>query len=256
MVNVFTIPAFKDNYIWLIKDTQSQHCIVIDPGEASLVLDMIKSQNLMIDAILITHQHYDHIDGVEALLSALDNDIKIYSKNMLFPQCIAVQDGQTLTFFENRYSLDVKEVPGHTLDHVVYYNDELLFCGDTLFSGGCGRVMEGSHAQMFDSLCQLRALPDATKVYCTHEYTQSNLAFAYAIEPKNQALLDYMKVVAKKRQSGLATIPSTIALEKMINPFFRCLESELIDHLQHRLSMRLTAGLETFSALRSCKDGF
>ncbi|WP_022942576.1 hydroxyacylglutathione hydrolase [Psychromonas hadalis] len=256
MVNILTINAFNDNYIWLIKDSQSQHCIVVDPGDATPVLEMIKSQHLIVDAILITHHHYDHIDGVETLLSVLDENIKLYSKDRLFPQSIEVQEGEIITFFENSFSLQVMELPGHTLDHIAYYNDALLFCGDTLFSGGCGRVMEGTHAQMFNALSRLAALPDSTNVYCTHEYTQSNLAFAYTIEPKNSALLNYMQAVAKKRQLGLATIPSTIGLEKTINPFLRCLQNDLIDHLQNQLATPLTAGLETFSALRTHKDNF
>lgn len=256
MVNVLTVSSFSDNYIWLIKDSQSQHCIVVDPGDATPVLEMIKSQNLIVDAILITHKHYDHIDGVEALLSVLDEDIKLYSKDKLFPQSIEVQEGQLIHFFEKRFSLQVMELPGHTLDHLAYYNETLLFCGDTLFSGGCGRVVEGTHAQMFNALSRLAELPESTKVYCTHEYTESNLAFAYAIESKNTALLTYMQDVAKKRQLGLATIPSTIGLEKTVNPFLRCQQRELIDHLQNKLAMPLTAGLETFTALRTYKDNF
>lgn len=256
MVNVLTIPSFNDNYIWLIKDSQSQHCIVVDPGDAEPVLEMVNSQALIVDAIIITHKHYDHIDGVEGILSALGGDIKLYSKNELFPQCIEVLEGQAISFFDNRFSLNVMEVPGHTLDHVVYYNDTMIFSGDTLFSGGCGRVFEGTHAQMFNSLLRLAALPDKTKVYCAHEYTTSNLIFAYDIEAKNEALLCYMKEVAKKRQLGLPTIPSSIGLEKTINPFLRCNESALITHLQNKLAMPLNAGLETFSALRSYKDKF
>ncbi len=160
---------------------------------------MVESQGLIVDAIILTHKHYDHIDGVEALISMLDNDIKLYSKNILFPQSVQVKEEQTLVFFDNSFSLKVMELPGHTLDHVAFYNDEYLFCGDTLFSGGCGRVFEGSHEQMFNALSRLATLPDETKVYCAHEYTESNLAFAYAIEPKNRELKTYMQQVAKKR---------------------------------------------------------
>ncbi|PKG40615.1 hydroxyacylglutathione hydrolase [Psychromonas sp. Urea-02u-13] len=256
MVNLITIPSFNDNYIWLIKDSQSQHCIVVDPGDATPVLEMLESQDLILDAIVITHKHYDHIDGVMPLLSALNKEIKIYSKNKLFPQSIEVLEGQTLHFFKGRFSLKVMEVAGHTLDHVVYYNEQMLFCGDTLFSGGCGRVFEGTHQQMFDALSLLANLPDETKVYCAHEYTENNLAFAYALEPKNSALLAYMQQVAKKRQLGLPTIPSNIGLEKTINPFLRCEEAVLVDHLQNRLAMPLNAGVDTFSALRTYKDNF
>jgi len=256
MVNVLTVSSFNDNYIWLIKDSQSQHCIVVDPGDATPVLEMIESQSLIVDAILLTHKHYDHIDGVEALLSVIDNDIKVYSKNKLFSQSIQIKEGQNIHFFADTFSLKVMEVPGHTLDHVAFYSDEHLFCGDTLFSAGCGRVFEGTHKQMFDALSKLAGLPDAIKMYCAHEYTESNLAFAYSIEPKNRDLLSYMQAVAKKRQLGLATIPSNLGLEKMINPFLRCEQRELIDSLQNQLAMPLNAGLETFSALRTHKDNF
>jgi hydroxyacylglutathione hydrolase len=256
MVNVLTIPSFNDNYIWLIKDSQSQHCIVVDPGDAAPVIEMVNSQSLVIDAIIITHKHHDHIGGVETLLTSFDYDINVYSKIKHFPSITEVQEGQVITFFAGHFSLKVMEVPGHTLDHVVYYNDEMLFCGDTLFSAGCGRVFEGSHQQMFDSLCRLCQLSDETKVYCAHEYTENNLAFAYAIEPKNKPLLSYMQQVAKKRQLGLPSIPTSIGVEKTINPFLRCEDAILINHLQNRLAKPLVAGLQTFTALRNYKDNF
>jgi len=256
MVNVLTIPAFDDNYIWLIKDSQSQHCVVVDPGDAIPVLELIESQSLILDAILLTHKHYDHINGVVALQAAVGEGLNIYSKDKLFPEATSVVEGQSIHCFEGRLALQVMEVPGHTLDHIVFYNDDLLFAGDTLFSGGCGRVFEGTHQQMFDALSRLALLADSTQVYCAHEYTMSNLSFAYAIEPNNKALLGYMKEVAKKRQLGLATIPTTIGLEKQINPFLRYDQDALINHLQNKLSLPLLAGLQTFSALRTYKDNF
>ena len=256
MVNVLTIPAFNDNYIWLIKDSQSQHCIVVDPGDATPVLEIIESQSLILDAILLTHKHYDHIDGVAELLVTLGDDINIFSKDKLFPESMLVTEGQSIHCFESRFVLEVMEVPGHTLDHIAFYNKELLFCGDTLFSGGCGRVFEGSHEQMFDALTRLSTLPDITKVYCAHEYTSSNLTFAYSIEPKNKDLLVYMQEIAKKRQQGLATIPTNIGIEKSINPFLRCEKNELINHLQNQLAISLAPGVDTFTALRTYKDNF
>ena len=256
MVNVLTIPAFNDNYIWLIKDSQSQHCIVVDPGDAQPVLEMIESQGLVLDAILLTHKHADHIGGVVELQTVLGDDINIYSKNKLFPESIVVSEGQSILCFEGRFELQVMEVPGHTLDHIVFFNNEILFSGDTLFSGGCGRVFEGSHEQMFNALYRLAELPDTTKVYCAHEYTTANLTFAYAIEPKNKELLNYIQQVSKKRQLGLATIPTNIGLEKQINPFFRCYKNDLINSLQNQLAKPLVAGISAFSALRTYKDDF
>lgn len=256
MVNILTVKAFDDNYIWLIKDSQSQHCIVVDPGDAAPVLEILSAQHLIIDAIILTHGHYDHIDGVAALQETMDQPVFVYSKKQLFNESFLVKEGQTLDFFAGRFSLKVMEVPGHTLDHVAYYNESLLFCGDTLFSGGCGRVFEGTYQQMFASLTRLANLPDSTQVYCAHEYTQNNLIFALHIEPKNTELLQYIKLVSKKRQQGLATIPTTIGREKAVNPFLRCHASSLFNGLQARLAKEFCDPVSCFSALRKYKDSF
>ncbi|MEH6453103.1 MAG: hydroxyacylglutathione hydrolase [Psychromonas sp.] len=256
MANVLTIKAFNDNYIWLIKDSQSQHCIIVDPGDSAPVLEMIESQQLILDAIILTHHHYDHVDGVEGLLKATDTKVEIYSKNKIFPDSQLVKDGDQINFFNDTFCLNVMEVPGHTLDHLAYYNEALLFCGDTLFSGGCGRVFEGTHEQMFSSLSRLAKLPEATKVYCAHEYTQNNLIFSHHIEPKNQYLLKYIQKVSQLRQQGVPTIPSTIAVEKAINPFLRCHESSVINKLQAHLGEQLIDPLSCFTALRKYKDSF
>jgi hydroxyacylglutathione hydrolase len=256
MVNILTIKAFADNYIWLIKDSQSEHCIVIDPGDAIPVLEVLEAQQLIVDAILLTHHHNDHTGGVKALLSAQDQGIKLYSKNKLFPESELVKEGQSLHFFDGQFSLQVLEVPGHTLDHVAYHNESLLFCGDTLFSAGCGRVFEGSHEQMYKALTRLAELADQTQVYCAHEYTQGNLSFALQIEPKNKALLDYTQQVSKKRQQGLPTIPTTLGLEKQINPFLRCHEASVVNTLQKLLAQPITSSVDCFEALRIYKDRF
>ena len=255
MFNVLNIPAFDDNYIWLIKDSQSSRCIVVDPGDAAPVLEVIASQNLTIEAIIITHHHNDHIGGVEKLM--MDNpETKIFSKEPLFENANLVDEGDTIAFFDGRLSFKVWQVAGHTLDHVAYFNEQMLFCGDTLFSAGCGRVFEGTHQQMFDALSRLASLNEETKVYCAHEYTQNNLIFALHVDPHNMELINYIKSVSKARQQGLATIPTTIKCEKLINPFLRCDQPSLLNSVQNILAKPLTSGESLFKALRLYKDQF
>jgi len=248
VVNILTIKSFDDNYIWLIRDASSNHCIVVDPGDAKPVLAMLEQQSLILDAILLTHHHHDHTGGVNELQASLDNEIKIYSQQLTDKQCIH--------FFDGKFSLTVMTVPGHTLDHIAFYNDEYLFCGDTLFSGGCGRVFEGTYKQMFESLSKLRMLNNKTLVYCAHEYTQNNLIFALDVEPSNQDLINYIKKVAKTRQQGLATIPSAIKQEKSVNPFFRYDKISLKATLENKLAQRIDSSLACFTELRRYKDTF
>ena len=252
MVNILTINAFDVNYIWLIKDQKSNHCLVVDPGDAAPVLELLNQQDLILDAILLTHHHHDHTGGVAMLQSELNgragNDLLIYSQQSLTTQAI--------DFFEGRFSLRIMALPGHTLDHIAFYNEQYLFCGDTLFSGGCGRVFEGTLAQMFESLLKLKSLNDETFVYCAHEYTQNNLIFALAVDPTNDELRAYIKQVAKKRQQGLPTIPSTIAREKAINPFFRCDNMQLKASLGNKLAKYIDSPLDCFSELRRYKDSY
>lgn len=255
MFSVLTIPAFNDNYIWLIKDTVSQRCVVVDPGTATPVLEILAAQKLTIEAIIITHKHADHTDGVAALVA--DNpSIQVFAKTSLFPGCAIVDEGSELAFFDGRLILNVWQVAGHILDHVIYFNENVLFCGDTLFSGGCGRIFEGTHAQMLHALSRLATLPDAVKVYCAHEYTQNNLIFALHVDPQNADLLAYVKQVAKLRQQGLPTVPSTIAREKAINPFLRVENDLLTNNLQNILSKPIDTGIQCFTALRKYKDHF
>jgi len=255
MFSVLTIPAFNDNYIWLIKDSQSQRCIVVDPGDANPVLAILEELSLEIEAILITHHHQDHTGGVDTLLATNPN-IKVFCKAPLFKGAILVDEGSQLSFFEQRLTLNVWQVAGHTLDHIVYFNEQMLFCGDTLFSGGCGRLFEGSYEQMLKALSRLSTLPDETNVYCAHEYTQNNLVFALHVEPNNSDLIEYIKQVSKWRQQGLPSIPTTIKREKLINPFLRTLKPELINHLQALLAKPITPGLNCFEELRVYKDIF
>ncbi|MCF6225667.1 MAG: hydroxyacylglutathione hydrolase [Xanthomonadales bacterium] len=248
------LPAFDDNYIWAVQ-TSPGHAFVVDPGDATPVLRWLQVNQLQLDSILITHHHMDHIGGVSALVeqtaarvyAPLDNRLAA-TFHSIDASCTVELDG--LSFF-------VLEVPGHTRSHIAYYSaqSELLFCGDALFSMGCGRMFEGNPAQMLASLDKLAALPDATAIYCTHEYTEANGRFALAVEPGNLALQKRCQQVTELRQLKQATLPVALATEKQTNPFLRCDHAEVIAAAKHRNSS-VSNRVDVFATLRSWKDGF
>jgi hydroxyacylglutathione hydrolase len=219
-LEVLPIPAFADNYIWLIE--RDRQAAVVDPGDAGPVEAMLARESLELRAILITHHHADHIGGVTALLQ--ERSIPVYAPargHFDFPH-IAVADGDLIFLDALALELTVMETPGHTLDHVAYYGANCLFCGDTLFGAGCGRLFEGTPAQMHASLQRLANLPDATAVYCAHEYTEHNLRFARMLDPDNTVLATRQHQAAVMRHSGRPTLPSSLGLERATNPFLRC----------------------------------
>ncbi len=252
MLSVLSIPALKDNYIWLIKNP-SNECIIVDPGDARPVLNLIVKNDLILTGILLTHHHYDHIDGVPSLLNAFPN-IPVYgpkSKSISFITHPLI-DKQIFKLLNTKFH--AFETPGHTLDHLSFLAQDMLFCGDTLFSAGCGRLFEGTPKQMLTSLDFLASLPDKTKVYPAHEYTQSNIAFALFVDPTNETLKKHANTVANLRAKKETTLPSNIGLEKQINPFLRVRDKNIMFAVKNR-----TQGLEDhdiFAALRSLKDQF
>ncbi|MBO1519820.1 hydroxyacylglutathione hydrolase [Oceanisphaera sp. DM8] len=263
-MNISPICAFQDNYIWLLSN--NKHAVVVDPGQAAPIEQVLAERGLILTDILITHHHYDHTGGVQALLKNWPH-AKVYApadEPLPSSNAVALNDGDTLNLSELNLTFNVMKVPGHTLGHIAFYaandNDSvshpLLFCGDTLFSGGCGRLFEGTPQQMYDSLQRLKALPDATQVYCTHEYTQSNLAFGYAVEPSNNALKKHIQSVAKCRQQGIPTLPSSIGLEKAINVFLRSDLANVKASIQAHAGAPLTESTQVFAALRRWKDDF
>ncbi|MBC7002586.1 hydroxyacylglutathione hydrolase [Photobacterium sp. BZF1] len=252
MLTIKSIPAFNDNYIWLIHSPDN-HCVVVDPGDATPVLAFLEQEQLELDAILITHHHHDHIGGISELKRRYPNiHIVAPSAEPIPGVSQSVDDGDQVEIFGERFM--VLGVPGHTAGHVAYVGDGKLFCGDTLFSAGCGRLFEGTAEQMYNSLQKLSALPDETEVYCAHEYTSSNLAFALVAEQDNPHLQRYREEVSRMRAQGISTIPSTLKQEKLINPFLRC------DQLSIKKSVANKAvndsDVETFAALRRWKDEF
>ncbi|MFT4748296.1 MAG: hydroxyacylglutathione hydrolase [Congregibacter sp.] len=254
-VSVFPIKAFNDNYIWCLRN--QTHCSVVDPGDAAPVIAFCHENKLSLSAIIITHHHWDHTGGIDALLDAFPN-IPVYGpQNKEIKQItVRLSQGDELELPKLGVKFSVLEVPGHTLDHIAYFGDIGLFCGDTLFSAGCGRLFEGSPQQMFTSLAKLTALPADTEVFCTHEYTMANIAFAEAVEPNNQALIDYKHWAKQQRAVNAPTLPSNILRELAVNPFLRCHSAELITNVSNNIGSPLISEQEIFASLRSWKDNF
>lgn len=257
MVQVKAIKAFSDNYIWCLTTSNNTQAWVVDPGQAEPVLDYLAQHNLTLAGILITHHHYDHTDGVAKLVSENPN-IAVYGPTNSPFKGITQQltDGQSITVLNTAFNIIA--TPGHTLDHICYVNEQLAFTGDTLFSGGCGRLFEGSAEQMWHSFNKLRELPADCKVYCTHEYTQANLAFATAIEPRNPELLAYSKRVDELRSKNEITLPSTIGQELKINPFIRSDLPNITELLPKEFCSvtKNNEPWENFAGLRKFKDHF
>lgn len=251
-LTIHSIPAFDDNYIWLVEsDNQAW---VIDPGQAEPVLTQLAKLGLTLTGILLTHHHYDHTDGVESLIESFPKS-KVYAGYLMQKDYIThrVKEGDQIQIANTQ--LSVLETPGHTLDHIAFYNDEFLFCGDTLFTGGCGRVFEGSVQEMTDSLLKLRALPDGLSVYCGHEYTLSNMNFALRAEPGNLHIEQRLNQVKAKRKIQQPCVPSKLEEEKLTNPFLRFDLAPLATELAKRSQIQTKATpSDLFAICRAWKD--
>ncbi|MEQ1599712.1 MAG: hydroxyacylglutathione hydrolase [Methylotenera sp.] len=250
MLNIIPIPAFDDNYIWLLHN--ARHAVVVDPGDATPVIATLKALNLTLTAILITHHHSDHIDGVLSLLA--HRAVPVYApkyENFNFRH-IQLAENDEITLPEIAQTFHVMWLPGHTLGHIVYVNDEYLFCGDVLFGAGCGRLFEGTPSQLLSSLNRLKILNGNTKVFCTHEYTTKNIAFALTLEPENADLLARQQQVQALRNQHLPSLPSTIGLELKTNPFLRCNQTAII---QNSLAKNHDE-LSVFTAIRSLRNHY
>lgn len=222
MLQLIALPAFTDNYVWLIHD--SRHAVVVDPGESTVVVSALQRLSLTLAGILVTHHHPDHVGGIDALRSVLDGPVWAPGREAVPKPHVGVQEGDRISVLGQ--TVEVIDVPGHTAGHVAYRlhrgaEPDWLFCGDTLFSAGCGRLFEGTPAQMVHSLDKLRSLPGETLVCCAHEYTLSNLRFAALAEPGNADIVRHQHTCEALRQQQRPTLPSTIDLERRINPFLR-----------------------------------
>ncbi len=253
MFDVIAVPAFKDNYIWLLR--KGRLAVAVDPGDAAPVEAALEREALELAAILITHHHADHQGGVAGLVR--DRALPVFgpASESITALTHPLRGGETFALEAIDAQFSVLAIPGHTLGHLAYVTDSSLFCGDTLFAGGCGRIFEGSPAQMYGSLARLASLPGATAGYCGHEYTAANLRFALAVEPGNAALQQRAKDVAAARARGEATVPFTLALELATNPFLRCAVSEVVASAR-REGARADDALSVFTALREWKNRF
>ena len=255
-MNIFPIPAFEDNYIWIVHN--DQHAIVVDPGDAVPVCDYIEKHQLKLIAILVTHHHRDHIGGIKDLVGLYNTPVYGPRKEKIPCLTHPLSEGDVVEFDQLKFSLNVIDIPGHTFGHIAYLWDGGMFCGDTLFTCGCGKIFEGTPAQLHHSLQRLASLPDETLVYCTHEYTELNLPFALICEPSNKTLKQRAQEARILRAQDKPTVPSTLGLEKATNPFLRCKEAEIIRHIEQQYGIKLPANdeLATFTAMRKWRDLF
>jgi hydroxyacylglutathione hydrolase len=253
-MEIVPVNAFKDNYVWTLRN--SSDAAVVDPGDARPVLDYLARERLRLCAILATHHHPDHTGGIAELVAK--SRVPVFGpRNEPIPALTQpVAEGDRVEIPELGVSFSVLDIPGHTRAHVAYYGAGALFCGDTLFACGCGRLFEGTADQMYTSLSKLAALPDDTKVYCGHEYTLANIGFAKAVEPENRSLSEREARDRKLREAGRPTLPSTLGEEKATNPFLRCREPAVVESANKYLGSRVADPVRVFAAIRDWKNRF
>jgi hydroxyacylglutathione hydrolase len=256
-INVRPVRAFSDNYIWLIDSPRARGRVVaVDPGDAEPVIAELQRSGASLAAILLTHHHPDHIGGVPELLRRWPVPVIGPDDSRIAQRTLTVRDGEPCDLPDLGLCFQTLQVPGHTLSHIALWGHGALFCGDTLFSAGCGRMFEGTPTQMNASLTRLRNLPPDTQVFCGHEYTAANLRFALTVEPGNTAALEYQARVDRVRAKGEPSLPSTMALEIQVNPFLRCDHAAVAAAAQTHAGRSLDGAAEVFGVLRAWKDQF
>ena len=255
MLDIISVPAFDDNYIWLLHRSESSSVAVVDPGDEDPVLELLQERELNLATILLTHKHGDHTGGVAGLKQQFPEAV-VYGPahepiKLLTHQ---VREGDVVSLPFLGVEFQVMEVPGHTEGHVAYYGEGVLFCGDTLFAAGCGRVFSGTHEQLHHSLRRFADLPAETKVYCAHEYTEANIGFAKWVEPDNPDVQQRAEEVVRLRSQGMSTLPSTVDMELKTNPFMRTGVAEVIAAAERYSGKELLNDAEVFTAVRTWKD--
>lgn len=254
-MSVHAVAAFNDNYIWLIQSAQTRQALIVDPGDAQPVLAALQQLDLTPAAILITHHHHDHTGGIATLRRHFNIPVYGPAAEQISGVTDTLSNGDILRL-NDFAEASVLDTGGHTPGHISYLLANQLFCGDTLFAGGCGRLLGGTATQLFASLQQIAALPGTTHIYCAHEYTLANLQFALAVEPGNAALQQRFSDSKAMRANHQPTVPSTLALEKATNPFLRCQEPEVRQAAEQQAGQSLNSPLAVFTALRHWKDNF
>lgn len=266
MLNITPVCALSDNYVWILQNEGSHQVVAVDPGESAPVLKYLAENKLTLAAILITHQHYDHTGGVAELLKAYPyipvigpaiapSKVKL-DIDLAIPEFITytVGEGDTVFLPELATKFDVLSIPGHTLDHLAYVGEGIVFCGDTMFAAGCGRLFSGTPQMMTQSLAKLASLPSDTKMYCTHEYTVDNMGFAKWVEPESEQVLARDERETERQDEGEVTVPSTLELELNTNPFMRLQQPQVKQAAEAFAGKDLNEDWEVFAALREWKD--
>jgi hydroxyacylglutathione hydrolase len=253
-MQIHAVPAFKDNYLWVV--SEGTRAAVVDPGDAAPIERFLADNGMELCAILATHHHADHIGGVPELAKHWRCPVFGPAHDGVTGLDRALVEGDRVEVPGVGAGFSVLDVPGHTAGHIAYVHPEVAFVGDTLFACGCGRLFEGTAAQMMKSLGKLASLPDATRVFCAHEYTLSNIRFAEAVEPGNARLAQRKVRETKRRERGEPTVPTTVGEERATNPFLRCTEPEVVASAERHAGRRLASAVEVFAEIREWKNSF
>lgn len=256
MLQIWPVPVFADNYVWILQREGSNKVAVVDPGDGEPVISALSRRELELTAVFITHHHQDHVGGLPELIRCFHPPVYGSQSESVPGVDHPVAGGDRVSLPDLEIELKIADLPGHTAGHIGYFGAGVAFVGDTLFAGGCGRVFEGTMAQMRESLTRLAELPPETMVYCAHEYTAANLRFAFQVEPENDALARRIEAVEIARRASQPTVPSSIGYELETNPFLRCGEDSVLSAVESHTGRTLRSPLEVFSALRLWKDGW